>query len=255
MRFASLGSGSRGNALIVEAAGTRIMVDCGFSARSTVERLQRLGIDASSIDGVLLTHEHSDHVAGVVRFCARFDVPVYLTHGTHAALSSRNEEMPACRLIDSHQPMAIGSIEITPFPVPHDAREPVQYLVSDGARRLGVLTDCGAVTPHVLGVLDGCQALVVECNHDPDLLAASDYPAMLKKRIAGKYGHLSNGEAASLLKSLDRRHLQHVLAAHLSEENNRPLLAEAALAEVLGCGKGWVGIADQDAGFSWRQIA
>lgn len=254
MRFASLGSGSRGNSLIVEAGGTRIMIDCGFSARSTLARLAQLGVDPASIDGLLLTHEHSDHVAGAVRFSSRHDIPLFLTHGTHAALSSKEGALSGCRVIDSHLAVELGNLEITPFPVPHDAREPVQYVVSDGVRRLGVLTDCGIATPHVIETLGRCHALVLECNHDPDLLAASGYPAALKKRIAGRQGHLSNEEAARLLGSLDHCRLQHVVAAHLSEENNRPELAVDALAGALGCDGEWIGVADQETGFSWRTI-
>ena len=251
MRFASLGSGSRGNALIVDVGDTRVLLDCGFSVKATVERLGRLGIAAESIDAVLLTHEHSDHLGSAARFAARFGLPVYLTYGTQQALS---DCWPDCRLIDSHQTFAIGSLEVQAFPVPHDAREPVQYVFSDGRRRLGVLTDCGTVTAHVLSMLDACDALVLECNHDPRLLAASSYPAMLKRRISGNFGHLGNGQAAELLTRIETSRLQHIVAAHLSEQNNRPELAVTALATALGCDAEWIGVASQASGFDWRQL-
>ena len=251
MRFASLGSGSRGNALIVDVGDTRVLLDCGFSVKATVERLGRLGIAAESIDAVLLTHEHSDHLGSAARFAARFGLPVYLTYGTQQALS---DCWPNCRLIDSHQTFAIGSLEVQAFPVPHDAREPVQYVFSDGRRRLGVLTDCGTVTAHVLSMLDACDALVLECNHDPRLLAASSYPAMLKRRISGNFGHLGNGQAAELLTRIETSRLQHIVAAHLSEQNNRPELAVTALATALGCDAEWIGVASQASGFDWRQL-
>ena len=251
MRFASLGSGSRGNALIVDVGDTRVLLDCGFSVKATVERLGRLGIAAESIDAVLLTHEHSDHLGSAARFAARFGLPVYLTYGTQQALS---DCWPNCRLIDSHQTFAIGSLEVQAFPVPHDAREPVQYVFSDGQHRLGVLTDCGTVTAHALSMLDACDALVLECNHDPRLLAASSYPAMLKRRISGNFGHLGNGQAAELLTRIETSRLQHIVAAHLSEQNNRPELAVTALATALDCDAEWIGVASQASGFDWRQL-
>ena len=251
MRFASLGSGSRGNALIVDVGDTRVLLDCGFSVKATVERLGRLGIAAESIDAVLLTHEHSDHLGSAARFAARFGLPVYLTYGTQQALS---DCWPNCRLIDSHQTFAIGSLEVQAFPVPHDAREPVQYVFSDGQHRLGVLTDCGTVTAHVLSMLDACNALVLECNHDTRLLAESSYPAMLKRRISGNFGHLGNGQAAELLTRIETSRLQHIVAAHLSEQNNRPELAVTALATALDCDAEWIGVASQASGFDWRQL-
>jgi phosphoribosyl 1,2-cyclic phosphodiesterase len=254
MRFASLGSGSRGNSLVVDAGDTRLLLDCGFSARSVEARLARLSILPEDIDGILLTHEHSDHVSGVFRFSGRFGIPVYMTHGTHAAMPPVPEAPAECRLIDGHAGFSVGGVEVTPFPVPHDAREPVQFVLSDGQCRLGVLTDCGTITPHVLTVLQGCHALVLECNHDPDLLAASDYPASLKRRIAGDFGHLGNAQAASLLRRLDTAMLRHVVAAHLSERNNRPDLARKALARALDCQEDWIDVASQEDGLDWRKI-
>lgn len=254
MRFASLGSGSQGNSLIVDAGETKVLVDCGFSVRATVERLGRLQIAPEEIAAVLVTHEHSDHVTGVFRFCNRFGIPVYLTYGTHRAVSQSRTELSDCRLIDSHAALSIGGLQIQPFPVPHDAREPVQFLFSDGDLRLGVLTDTGSVTQHILDVLCACDALVLECNHDPELLASSSYPVRLKQRIAGDFGHLDNAQAASLLRRIDTRKLQHVVAAHLSEKNNRPGLAAAALASALSCSEDWIAVASQEYGIGWRQL-
>ncbi|MDR2788050.1 MAG: MBL fold metallo-hydrolase [Candidatus Accumulibacter sp.] len=254
MRFASLGSGSRGNSLVVDAGDTRLLLDCGFSARSVLVRLARLSLLPEEITGILVTHEHSDHIAGVSRFAGRFGIPVYMTRGTHAAMSP-TADMPAeCRLIDAHASFSVGGLEVTPFPVPHDAREAVQFVVSDGLCRLGVLTDCGTITPHVTTMLQGCHALVLECNHDPDLLAASDYPDMLKQRIAGDFGHLGNAQAASLLRRIDTAALRHVVAAHLSQQNNRPDLARKALAQALDCEEDWIGVASQEDGIGWRGI-
>ncbi len=258
MRFASLGSGSRGNALVVEAeAGgrkTRVLVDCGFGPRELERRLARLGLVPEDLDALVVTHEHGDHSAGVMKLAQRHRLDVFLTHGTLAAMPKSRHRAPSLRVIDGHCAFAVGALEIAPFPVPHDAREPVQYLFGDGRHRLGVLTDTGAATPHIRAMLDACDALVLECNHDRDMLADGAYPRHLKQRIAGRFGHLDNQAAAALLAGLDRSRLQHLVAAHLSEQNNTPQLARAALAEAIGCAAEWVGVAGQDEGFSWREL-
>jgi phosphoribosyl 1,2-cyclic phosphodiesterase len=251
MRFASLGSGSRGNALVVEAGGTRVLVDCGFGPRGLSMRLARLGLAPDDIDAIVVTHEHGDHIGGVAACARRHGLAVFLSHGTLGGISL---DGLAARVIDSQTPFAIGDLAIQPFPVPHDAREPTQFVLSDGARRLGLLTDAGCITPHMVEVLSGCDALVLECNHDAALLAGGAYPAHLKRRIAGRFGHLDNAAAADLLGRLDRRRLRHVVAAHLSEENNRPALARTALAAALACDADWIGVADQAAGCDWRQL-
>ncbi|MBI2308450.1 MAG: MBL fold metallo-hydrolase [Rhodocyclales bacterium] len=254
MRFASLGSGSRGNALVVEAGSTRVLLDCGFGIRDTVRRLERLSVEPESLSAILVTHEHSDHIAGVFKFARRYGLSVWLTHGTLAAAPELRGEMPPLSLIDGHTPYVLGDLQILPYPVPHDAREPVQFVFADGARRFGVLTDAGSLTPHLLAMLDACDALMLECNHDAGLLAGSSYPPSLKRRISGRLGHLDNATAASLLAQVDVSRLQHVVAAHLSEQNNRVELATGALSDVLNCAPEWIGVADQENGFDWRQI-
>lgn len=254
IRFASLGSGSDGNALLVEAGQSRILLDCGFSVAETVRRLERLDIRPEAIDAILVTHEHDDHIGGVARFSRRFETPVYLSYGTYAATTAHGEFAEVV-VIDSHTPFAIGDIEVLPYPVPHDAREPTQFVFGDGSVRLGVLTDAGASTPHIEAMLSGLDALMIECNHDRELLRNSAYPERLKERISGRYGHLDNTQAAEILSSIDRQSLQHVIAAHLSLKNNRPELAVAALAGALGCEPDWIAVATQTHGFDWRSVS
>lgn len=255
MRFASLGSGSRGNALVVEAEATRVMLDCGFTVRETVARLSRLDLQPEDISAILVTHEHSDHIGGVAAFARKFNRPVWLTHGTFSSSAGQFQDNPSLHLFDSHCRFSIGAIEIEPFPVPHDAREPAQFVFGDGARRLGVLTDAGCSTPHIEATLSRCHALVLECNHDEEMLRNGPYPPSLKRRVAGRLGHLENSVAAELLGRLDSSLLQHVVAAHLSDKNNLPELAREALSQALNCEMDWIGIARQETGFDWRQVA
>jgi phosphoribosyl 1,2-cyclic phosphodiesterase len=227
MRFASLGSGSEGNALLVESGGTRVLLDCGFPLSEVTSRLARLGLEASSLDAIIVTHEHGDHGGGVAKLAARHGLPVYLTRGTLSGLGADGRELGNRKLIDAYTPFAIGAIEVTPYTVPHDAREPVQFVLGDGAARLGVLTDTGQPTPHIARSLSGVNALVLECNHDLDLLMNGPYTAPLKKRIAGRLGHLSNEASAELLRAMDCSRLQHLVAAHLSQTNNTPQLGRS----------------------------
>jgi len=254
MRFASLGSGSRGNALVVEHGQTRIMLDCGFAIRETVMRLGRLGLSAEDISAIVVTHEHGDHIGGVAALARKFNLPVWLTHGTFSSSSSQFRDTQSIHLFDSHHRFMIGDLEVEPYPVPHDAREPVQFVFGDGVRRLGVITDAGCSTPHIEATLDRCHALVLECNHDSEMLRNGPYHSGLKQRVASRYGHLDNEAAAELLEKLDTSLLQHIIAAHLSEKNNQPELARGVLSRVLNCDAAWVGIAEQETGFDWRQI-
>ncbi len=257
MRFASLGSGSAGNALVVESGQTRVMLDCGFSIKETVARLERLSLMPEDLAGIVVTHEHDDHAKGVFKLGAKFNIPVYLTYGTRKK-SARY--MPAklpvtCHEVDAHQPFAIGDIEVKPYPVPHDAREPMQCVFSDGNVQLGVLTDVGKPTPHILNMLTKNDALFLECNHDETMLRTGPYAQSLKKRVGGDLGHLENKVSAQILAKLDNSQLQHIVGAHLSAKNNTPALVKQALASVLNCELDWVGIAEQATGSDWRAIS
>ena len=253
MRFAVLGSGSEGNALVVQVNQTRVLLDCGYSLSETVSRLARLGLQAEQLDGIVVTHEHGDHISGVARLARKFNLPVWLTHGTLRTQNAAFAELSITE-INPHLAFAIGDVQVQPYPVPHDAAEPVQYVFSDGARRLGVLTDSGSATPHIETVLNRCHALVLECNHDAKMLAQGDYPYSLKQRVGGRYGHLNNADAAALLGRLDNSQLQHIVAAHMSRKNNAVELVVEALCGVLQCTPDHIAVATQDQGLDWCEI-
>jgi len=254
MRFALLGSGSEGNALVVQVGDTRVMMDCGFSLSETVARLARLEIAPETLTAIVVTHEHGDHIGGVVRLAKKFSLPVFLTHGTLRARYAAFAKLSDVTEINPHLSFDIGEVQVQPYPVPHDASEPVQYVFSNGVKRLGVLTDVGCVTPHIETTLNGCDALVLECNHDADMLANGEYPYHLKQRVAGRYGHLNNHDAAAFLARLDSSKLQHIVAAHLSHKNNTRALAVSALSRALSCEEERISVATQDAGLAWCNI-
>lgn len=253
LRFALLGSGSRGNALLVSYGGTTLLVDCGFPLKEVLLRLERLGVDGGALSAIVITHEHGDHVEGAALVARRFSIPVWMTSGTRQALPPAARPATA-EVFNCHERFAVGDLQVQPFPVPHDAREPSQFVFSTGDKRLGLLTDTGRATPHIEACLTGCDALILECNHDRDMLMNGDYRPALKARISGGLGHLDNAAAAGLLARLDRSRLQHVVAAHLSEKNNTPVHARAALSAALDAEPSSIQVADQDQGLGWREL-
>jgi len=257
MRFASLGSGSEGNALVVEASNgattTRVMLDCGFSAKEVERRLLRLELGVEQLDAILITHEHSDHIGSALTLARKWSIPLHMSWGTARAVGADAADVDL-HVLWGDETTAIGDVEVLPYTVPHDAREPLQFVFSDGVCRLGVLTDVGTSTPHISAVLSGCDGLVLECNHDTQMLAQSRYPQSLKARIGGNHGHLNNDAAADILASLDRERLKHLVAAHLSQQNNLPELARAAMARVLGAAATEVVVASQSDGFGWLSL-
>lgn len=226
------------------------MLDCGFAIRETERRLQRLNITPADIAGIVVTHEHQDHVGGVFKFARRHQIPVWLSYGTYQA-TRKDCDGVAINFCRDGETIAIRDLELIPYTVPHDAREPVQYVASNGSLKLGVLTDAGQATAHLIQALGGCDALMLECNHDRDMLANSSYPPSLKRRIGGAYGHLSNDATAEILAAVDKSRLKTVVGAHLSQQNNTPELARNALCSVLGESDARVSIACQEAGFGW----
>jgi len=257
MRFCSLGSGSGGNATLVEArdgtTASRVLVDCGFSLRELETRLARIGVEVDSLDAVFVTHEHGDHVGCAVTLARRHQVPLWTSRGTWRAMGA--PDLPGL-LHFARDGIAIdlGDLRLLPYTVPHDAHEPLQPCFTDGVSKLGILTDAGMSTPHLVAQLQQCDAMVLECNHDRELLAKSRYPASLKARIGGQWGHLANHVATEILAACMHPGLRHVVAAHLSEQNNLPELAAAALSLATGGAAQDVVIADPANGFGWLQL-
>ena len=256
LRFRSLASGSSGNATLIEGSDglhrTRVLVDCGLGLRQLIARLAVEGIGPADLDGIFITHEHGDHIGCAPMLVARYGVPLWTSAGTaqYAAFAGLES---ARNLVRDGQVFAIGGLQLHPFTVPHDAREPLQLRCTDGDRVLGLMTDIGHVTGHALAALAGCHALVLESNHDGELLAQSRYPDFLKRRVGGQHGHLSNVQAAAALGALHHDRLNTVVAAHLSERNNRPELVSRAFAAVLGCGEADVLLAERH-GRGWLDV-
>lgn len=247
LSYCLLASGSKGNAIYVASGPTAILVDCGLSARELVRRLEISGLKAESLSAILITHEHRDHMTGARVLAKRLRLPVLATRATWAACGDMLETR--------HQPFAageafnLGCLSLQPFSTPHDAADPVGLVISAGAARLGLCTDLGQALGLVERRLAGCQALILESNHDPELLAQGPYPPWLKQRVRSRHGHLSNQQSAELLSRLHHPELGQVTLAHLSETNNRPELAAQAAAQALEGldSRTVVGLARQDA--------
>ena len=251
MRFASLGSGSKGNGTLLETADSCLLVDCGFTIKETERRMQRLGRSPSDLSAILVTHEHSDHIKGVMPLARKYQVPVYCSFGTAEYGAIR--QSPLWRALDMSGAQMIAGISVTPVAVPHDAREPCQFVFEQRKKTFGLLTDLGSITPFVREHYRACDALLLECNHDVGMLRVGPYPESLKRRVGGDWGHLNNAQAASLLSEGCVERLQHVVMAHLSEQNNTPALARAAVAPLLVSSEALLS-ADQEAGFDWLEI-
>jgi phosphoribosyl 1,2-cyclic phosphodiesterase len=253
MRFTILGSGSKGNATLVHSGATIVMVDCGFTIKETERRLERAGVKPAALSAILVTHEHGDHISGVGPFARKYQIPVHMTRGSW--VPHRMGNLPQQHLFCCHTPFTIGELTIMPFPVPHDAREACQFTFRSNGKKLGILTDTGMITPHIEENLSGCDALILETNHDCQMLRDGPYPPSLQARVGGDLGHLSNQQSAALLERIDTSHLQHLVLAHLSEQNNRPEHAISALSGASNYPGEQISVADQEHGLSWREIS
>jgi phosphoribosyl 1,2-cyclic phosphodiesterase len=232
-RFVILGSGSSGNATLIEAGETRILLDAGLGPRSLAERLYAAGVEPSSLSAVLLTHEHNDHSRGAGAFSKRWRVPLYASRGTRAALPEVKRLAESFEVFAESETLRIGTLRITALPIPHDAVEPCAFLIASGEQFLGHATDLGHVPTDLAQTLGACHALVLESNYDASMLRAGPYPWALKERIASQRGHTSNTEIARFVK----RHLGEacgtLVLAHLSETNNNPDVARYSVEPVL----------------------
>jgi phosphoribosyl 1,2-cyclic phosphodiesterase len=257
IRFCSLGSGSSGNATVVEATSgittTRLLIDAGMSLREVELRLCRVGLTGDDLDAVFVTHEHGDHIGCALALAERYELALRMSRGTWRALGE--VELPSrFEFARDGEAIPVGDLELHPFTVAHDAAEPLQLRCSDGDSCLVILTDLGSITAHMIENVTGCDALLLECNHDEAMLAASRYPPSLKARIGGRFGHLSNATAVELLGRVAGERLRHLVAAHLSRENNTPALARGALAARWGSRPEDVVVAHHDLGFDWLQL-
>ncbi len=275
LRYKNLSSGSTGNATLIEANNSqsqtpsRILVDCGMRLSRLLELLAVADVQPADIDAIFITHEHSDHIGCVTQLASRYSIPVWASSGTHAALHDMQIKLRAkqpthsqlvpgfealVRMAADNCPIDIGDMQLSPFTVPHDAREPLQLTCSDGDVKLGILTDLGHASRHVIDSISGCHALLLESNHDEEMLSNSKYPAFLKARVGGDFGHLSNTQAAGLLSAVMHDKLRHVSAAHLSQQNNHPSLAQSTLADVLGCLPADIFAACPETGTPWMAV-
>ena len=257
LRLKNLGSGSSGNATLIEGSDglhtRRLLVDCGLGIRELEARMTEAGLTLAQIDAIFITHEHSDHIGCARSLVLKHRIPVWMSHGTHAALGAPDLD-GLLRTARYLEPIDLGSWQAMPFTVPHDAREPLHLRCSDGASHLAVLTDLGHASDHVLAALQGCHALMLEANHDPALLEASAYPLFLKRRVSGSYGHLANEATAGILQAVRHPRLQCVVAAHLSARNNTPALAQQAMGLALGTNADEITVASPTAGTPWLTV-
>lgn len=228
-----LASGSKGNAVLVCSPKTRILIDAGLSGKEIVRRLDKTPVKAEQLGALLISHEHWDHVMGAGVVSRRFDLPVYLTCGTFDNLPRKVGQLSTREIIQPGTPFMIGDLKIHPFDISHDAGEPVAFTIEHEGSRLGICTDLGIATQLVKARLMNCHGLVLEANHDLEMLLNGPYPWELKQRIRSRHGHLSNADSSDLLKTLHHDHLKSVIFAHLSEVNNHPDIVTRTYREFL----------------------
>lgn len=252
MRFCSIGSGSKGNCTVIQQGKTTILIDNGFTLKEFEFRLAQKGLTPLDITAILITHEHGDHIKGVGPLSRKYRIPVYCSHGT--AKFDGLGKIPNLKVIDSHDEFFINELKIIPVVVPHDAREPTQFVAEWGGKKLGILTDLGSITPHICEVYSGCHGLLLETNHDVEMLRMGPYPAKLKARVEGHLGHLSNEQAGQFLHHIDHSQLQYLVATHISEQNNQLELAVDRISSSFSWSSDSIIIARQDSGFDWCEL-
>lgn len=231
--FCPLASGSKGNCLYLGSQKTRVLIDIGISAKKAEEKLVETGVDPKSIQAILVTHEHSDHIRGVLLFAAKYNIPVLANAETAKSIASMADRKVRFKIFTTGEPFDFGDISFYPFTVPHDTLDPVAFIAKIEKIKLGICADIGHITSLAIRVLEGCDYLYLEANHEPSMVYASNRPESLKQRILGKQGHLSNQECAALLSRLYHKDLKHVYLAHLSSECNAKEVALRVVREYL----------------------
>ena len=227
------------------------MVDCGFGLKETELRLNRMGLQAEQISAVVVTHEHGDHIKGVGPLSRKYKMPVYMTEGTY--MCRDHGKIPSLRLISHYEPFKIDDVTVIPVPVPHDAKEPAQFIFEVDGKKLGVLTDLGSISSIVNNHFHNCTALLVEANHDLDMLANGPYPISLKKRVASNWGHLNNNQTAAFLEAMNLDSLNQLVIGHISLKNNSIERVREALASIESQFP-HIHYASQDDGFDWLVV-
>lgn len=250
MKYASLGSGSRGNCTVIVSPKTKILVDCGFGCRETEQRLLAKGVEPASIEAIFVTHEHGDHRRGVGPFARKYGTCVFGTRGTLSRV-----DLNRCKFVEIKCgiPVDIVDLVVRPIAVPHDAREPSQFVVESGNRRIGILSDIGSITQEVVEHYQHCDSLFVEANHDLDMLWNGPYQYSLKVRISGDEGHLSNDQTAEFVSRVGHSNMQSLVLGHLSQENNQPEIVSACFQELRQKMDVW--IATQEEGTDWIDVS
>ena len=256
MKFCSLGSGSMGNSYVVAQDDQIIIIDCGFNISEFQKRLKKLEIDPFSVTAMLLTHEHDDHSKSIFSVASKYNLPIFLTHGTYKMCKKKINKNKVNKFIFINflEDFKIGKIKITPIPVPHDAREPVQFKFEYSNKKIAIISDLGFGNQILIDQIKNVDALILESNHDDNLLAKSKYPRSLKDRISGKYGHLSNTESAKILDLINTKNLLWLGASHLSKENNTSDLVKSSWGKVLKNNSIGINIIAQDHVTNWVSI-
>lgn len=252
MKIASLGSGSKGNATLVSGQNTTLLIDCGFSLKKIEEKAQNIGLSLDQLDAILVTHEHSDHMSGVSKLALKYQIPVYLTVGSDKKMKPLDSSL--IHHIHGGLEVDIGDFSVLAVTVPHDCNEPVQFVFTckHSGKKLGVLTDIGHVSSHVVESYSGLDSLFLEFNYDEGMLENGPYPYSLKQRVSSDYGHLSNRQSLSLLNKIDSKNMQNLIIGHISEKNNHPDIICNLLSPLTHLPKPL--LATQADGFSWIDL-
>lgn len=230
MRFSVLSSGSKANSTFIECGTTRILIDCGLSCRMLEGRLRLIGVEPESLQAILVTHEHSDHVKGIARFSKKYKLPVYANKGTKKGIEAAH----AFEVFRTGEAFEVGELKVNPISITHDAVDPVAFILRGAGLKFAQVTDLGRVTPLIRDALIGCHSVVLESNHDKDMLWACSYPWELKQRISSTHGHLSNETAGQLISEVIHPDLHHVVLGHISENSNTPQAAHECALKSLG---------------------